>query len=371
MPTPKYSRPIIIGVRQVPTGAPISFDDLMINLGRNSGNMMFTHSLTTVLANARLGSYQLKDEELEGHDSIVIAAANWVNEFDDFGWLADRLESTSLPVFLVGLGAQADSSHAIPAVSAGTLKLLSLVQERSTGIAARGHFSCEVLNKFGIKAVEATGCPSLLLLGPAGPQARLEQDVSFDAPAIHSTRHARGAIDSFQTYLYQQAYKHRYDIVLQSEQPDINIVLDDVANSEISERYYAMIEDSYGADRASVSDYLRSHGRFFSCYDDWINYARSRSFCLGTRIHGTIASLIAGTPAVLIAHDARTSEMANIMSVPHVSPQTIATDKDLNFSEIYSAQAAANFRTGYAKYYSNYLSYFDKMGIAVDPQYRI
>ena len=49
----------------------------------------------------------MTDKELAGRDVVVLAAANWINSYDDFGWLANRLERIKLPVLLVGVGAQA------------------------------------------------------------------------------------------------------------------------------------------------------------------------------------------------------------------------------------------------------------------------
>ena len=43
----------------------------------------------------------------------------------------------------------------------------------------------------------------------------------------------------------------------------------------------------------------------------------SSTSSFGTRIHGNIAALIAGTPAFVLAHDARTLELARYFEIPH------------------------------------------------------
>ena len=127
-----FRNALVVGVRQVnQRSEQTSVEQTMLSLGQNTGNMMFTQSLVRILDGAKWGSFSLLPEETEGHDAIVLAAANWVNHFDDFGWLADRLEKIKLPVFLVGVGAQAPQSKEIPNVTKGTLRLLSLVQDRS------------------------------------------------------------------------------------------------------------------------------------------------------------------------------------------------------------------------------------------------
>jgi hypothetical protein len=53
---------------------------------------------------------------------------------------------------------------------------------------------------------------------------------------------------------------------------------------------------------------------------------------MGTRIHGTIASIIAGTPAHLFIHDSRTKELADYFEIPYSSIQNI---KDIDISQLY------------------------------------
>ena len=71
--------------------------------------------------------------------------------------------------------------------------------------------------------------------------------------------------------------------------------------------------------------------RFFLDPYPWIEDLRTRDFSFGTRIHGTIAALLAGTPGLVIAHDARTLELARYFDIPHrtvreVGPETDAAD---------------------------------------------
>jgi hypothetical protein len=49
----------------------------------------------------------------------------------------------------------------------------------------------------------------------------------------------------------------------------------------------------------------------------WMDYLETFDFSFGTRIHGTVAALLAGTPALLLAHDSRTLELANYHDIPY------------------------------------------------------
>ena len=367
-----YRNALVVGVRQLDhSGEKATVEQMMLSLGQNTGNMMFTQSLTSVLAGAAWGSFRLDAQDVEGHDAIVLAAANWVNNFDDFGWLAERLEKTKLPVFLIGVGAQASTADEIPDVSTGTLRLLSLVQDRSSSISARGTFSCEVLNRYGIKSARPTGCPSLMLMGPEGPSPSLLREPHFDACSIHATRHGFSSTDEFQTFLYRQAFSRGLDLVLQSEVADIHYAVRGRTGEEVPARAAEVLPDIYGADAETIAAYLERHGRVFTQYPDWIAYMRERSFCFGTRIHGTIAALIAGTPASLIVHDSRTVELAQIMGVPIVRWQDIPSDRDIDIPLLYSRPQLREFVARFASYYSNFLDYMAENDLMIARHFRL
>ena len=364
-----YTQPVIIGVRQARdwnTGETV--EQTIAHLGLNTGNMIFTESLVRVLRGAIWASFELREEDLHGKDVIVLAAANWVNSYDDMGWLADRLEKTNLPIVMVGVGAQSTSAMELPMVRPGTLRLLSLVRDRSISIAARGAFTCEVLNHYGIKTGIVTGCPSLLLAGPRGPSVRVVERVRATDCCMHATRHGFQQAEPFQRYLYQQAYKQRIQIVLQSELADIYLALGKTNNPEITARAIDVVRLVYpDDDMVTVERYLRTHGHVFTNIQKWLQYMATRNFCFGTRIHGVITSLLAGTQATLIAHDSRTLELAHAMFIPYVLSSEIATGEDLDLSHFHRPEQMASFIIRYRDYYARYVAYFIDNGLAVDP----
>jgi len=361
-----YKAPLIVGVRQSsgwdqwPT-----VRETVQRLGENTGNMMFTEALLRVVGSRKLGSFSLNETELAGCDVIVLAAANWINSFEDFGWLAQRIEKTKLPVILIGVGAQASLDMEIPHLKPGTLRLLELVKDRSVSIAARGAFTCEVLASYGIKSAVSTGCPSLLMAKASGPVVANQEPLSSDLCSIHSTRHGFSSTDAFHAYLYRQAFAQRMDIILQSELADMYVVLGRAEGEFDHGRAAAVLMSVYGTeDFGSLRTYLAERAHAFTHFDSWVNYMKTRQFCAGTRIHGTVASIIAGIPATLIVHDSRTLEMAQSMSIPHVLSSEIDPTGSLNLPGLLRPEGLATLAANYPRYRTKYMEFFKENNLA-------
>jgi hypothetical protein len=366
-----FKSPIVLGIdSQRPREIDANVERVLSWFGNNTGNLVFSEALYRVLGNARRSSYHFDQKELEGRDVIVVAAANWLNPYSDFSDLAQRLEQTKLPVIICGLGAQAALSKQIPKLQEGTLRLIQLAAERSASLSTRGDFTCEVLASYGIKNSVSTGCPSLMLCGPEPPQIRRPAQIEVRHTCIHSTRHLLNLADKFQLYLYKEAYRLNIDIVLQSELADFYCAINTPPQEGSLDKVNAVLAAAYGAARAEeVKTYLGLKGKVFFSMEDWIAYMKTKVFCLGTRIHGTIMSLIAGTPALLIAHDSRTLEMAQKMNIPHIESAEVDIAKQIDIPRYYDNAKLDRFVDGFPAYYRGFMEFFSANGLAVNSEY--
>jgi len=67
----------------------------------------------------------------------------------------------------------------------------------------------------------------------------------------------------------------------------------------------------------------------------WIAAMAERDFVIGTRFHGAMAALLAGTPALVICHDSRTTEMCRFLGVPNTDLATFnASSLDALFASV-------------------------------------
>ena len=100
--------------------------------------------------------------------------------------------------------------------------------------------------------------------------------------------------------------------------------------------------------------------------DAWIARMEASDFVIGTTLHGTVASLLAGTPAMLIAHDSRTSEEAEFASIPAATSTEVAPmDRDM-LEGLYARVSVSRFNRRYRKNYKTYKSLLERNRLAHD-----
>ena len=216
---PELVNPLVLGVWVDPARPRAGVVDLLSQTGRNTGNLLFASAASAIAGTPeRIPPRSFESAQAQGHDCIILSAANWLGPGADFGAVSDQIEAADLPVIVLGLGAQAGLDQKIPALHPGTRRLISMLAERSPMISARGPFSAEVLAHYGAKNVMVTGCPSLLKsrgVQPSFAAARTEGALAPEDVVLHSTRHHYNPAAPFHAWLYREAKRCGYDLLLQ------------------------------------------------------------------------------------------------------------------------------------------------------------
>jgi hypothetical protein len=90
----------------------------------------------------------------------------------------------------------------------------------------------------------------------------------------------------------------------------------------------------------------------------WISELRSYDFAYGTRIHGNIAALLAGTPSVVLVHDSRTLELSRYFELPHRMLRDVPADIDPQ--QLADAADYAPMIAGHRERFSRLTAFLDK-----------
>ncbi|MCJ2016301.1 polysaccharide pyruvyl transferase family protein [Methylobacterium sp. E-065] len=251
----------------------------------------------------------------------------------------------------MGLGAQGDVHFAdFPSIPEGTLRWLRAIAARApTGkpnISVRGEYTAALLRQFGFdKNIVTLGCPSLHInesttLGQTiankigVPNRRIavaagHPDYSFLAAV------ERNLIDLMEktggSYIIQAT---REQIALARGNPE-EVGLQSVEKT----RLYLkpdLNHDEFGR-------WVRSYFRVFFNIPAWIEHLRTYDLVVGTRIHGVMLALQAGTPAVCIVHDSRLRELCEISCIPYVLAGKMGTNPMGHVSEVLAKFSAEAF----------------------------
>lgn len=304
--------------------------------GGNLGNYAFKYGLRR-MTNSPVGYFDQSTppEQVKAEfDVLLVAEANVVNPGIDFGPLADLFEAYGLPVLACGIGSQApaDVEHPLdfPALKPGTARYLRVLAELAPNLIVRGSFTGEVLRKqLGINNVRVGGCPSFFINPVKDLWSRISAvaskgEVSL-APVVTEGFYHIGMMPpqgvELERLLFEVVSESTADYVLQQNWDLLEVALGsrDADEDAAVERMDAVRD--YSAPNLSSKEFstlMKNRCKAFLRTDEWIAYLRKRTASVGTRIHGNILSLQAETPALAIAHDRRTIELAETLLIPYV-----------------------------------------------------
>ena len=331
----------------------------------NAGNLIFSFAaqriLTTPATRVTADRFVIKPGDAERineqYDAYVLPLANAFR----LGYepmlvrLTALIRRLRIPVVVLGVGSQAgvDNDTERLAPIAGTVRdFVSAVLDHGPSIGVRGELTRDYLVGLGFRDVDVIGCPSLFMEGDR---------LTIRPPTATLDATSRLAIN-VSPYLARmgpivQRHVERYrDLVYIPQDIDtLELLLwgDPVAGVAPDDpRPIHLAHPLFRDDKV----------RFFLDPPPWFAFLAERDFAFGSRIHGTIAALIAGTPAVVLAHDSRTLELARYFDIPHrllrdVDPAT------LDAADLLAEADFGPLMTGHAERYARFVGFLDRHGL--------
>jgi hypothetical protein len=299
--------------------------------GANTGNLFIGHGLFHGVDCAHKafhpGFGAIPAERLHEHfDMLFVPASNFVGNGVDLTAHADYFARTRLPIFCFGLGSQLRPGEE-PALKPGTERLLHLLSERGGSIGVRGAFTAEVLWRMGIRNTSIVGCPSLLGLQAPALERLATARPALDKIALNLSNNVRRhalhpeAMRTSENGLFQRLLGENAFYILQNERPEMDllaaIAAGDGAKVADAVQRIADIFDISGS-RDDIKAFLERRVRIFYAVDDWVGCMATMSLAIGSRFHGNVAALLAGTPSLCLVHDMRTRELCELLRLPHV-----------------------------------------------------
>jgi len=327
----------------------------------NSGNLVFmeaAHKILSapgveVVADRRVVSSRAAARINAEFDAYVIPLANAFRpSFEDvLIRLTTLIERLRIPVVVLGVGAQATidyDTRRLKPIERSVRAFTSAVLDRSPSIGVRGELTQAYLESLGYRDVEVIGCPSMFLWGAdlrvEKRLPRLERDARVSLNVSPYVRAMGNVV---------MANVERY--------PNLTYIPQDIATLQMlvwGESARAAATQAMVPVHESHPLFAERRARFYIDPWPWIRDLRQADFSFGTRIHGNIAALLAGTPAFVFAHDSRTLELARYFGIPHRAMRDVPPDVDP--AVLYAEADFGALNEGHAARFATFLDYLSR-----------
>ncbi|MGC4875811.1 polysaccharide pyruvyl transferase family protein [Micromonospora sp. DT43] len=330
-------------------------------IGDNNGNLVFSHAAHKLLrtATAQITSTEFKidlrdaDKINEQYDVYVIPLANafrrsYAHRVEAMTKLIERLK---IPVVVLGVGVQtnvAGDREYLRPIDDVVSRFVRAVLDRSHSIGVRGEITESYLRTLGFSAVDVIGCPSMFLHGDS---LRVEKRKEFLTPHDRVALTVSPYVKSMAEVI--SAHHQRY--------PNLRYLPQDLKTLG------TLLYGDAPADRGKTSAipvhtshplFVEDKVRMFVDPWTWMEYLSGFDFAFGTRIHGTITALVAGTPGYLFAHDSRTLELARYFDIPHRVMADVPADVDA--ADLYAEADYTALNNGHKARFATMLAFLAK-----------
>lgn len=369
--------------------ANLSPEQSIERIGGNQGNLLYQFSVFRALAaedvTMKTVSYRRFDKGTVDeraawfnanceHLVLPLSSSFRLQKTRSLGLWADLVEKLTIPVTIVGVGAQlrldavetgsftparvsgaTASAEEIEAHDSAVRRFVAAILDRSESIGVRGATTKSYLEHLGFPAdrVDAIGCPSVFTWGPG---YRMPTDIPQLTPASRLSLSFDHRIRATAEILDKTISEYPNSEVYAQERIGIRML---VTGEETR-------ADWPGDDRFPVKTSHPIYGQHRLVYTptawSWIEYLKSVDFAFGPRLHGTLAAVLAGTPGHLLVHDSRGLEIAQHHDLPFTLVDELegVTAADLAARSDYTA-----FNASYDEGYETFRAFLIRNGLPV------
>jgi hypothetical protein len=338
--------------------------------GTNSGNLLFSTAVTRALSVE--GTQVVPDSLLIERTEVSDAEVDRINaEFDAYvvplanafrpqflaplRRLTRFIERLRIPVVVVGVGTQlpltGDTSDVSDELADGVRAFVRAVLDRSSSIGVRGEVTRKFLIDLGIPAVgvDVIGCPSIF---DAGPGLTVERKTHAITPTSRIAFNTALANRGAGRFVERVGADFTEAVFIGQSNLELELLL-----------WGTPIARQQAGVPSSVSHplYAQDRLRFFVDPSTWVGYLAERDFSIGARIHGNVAALLARTPAVVLAADSRTLELADYHEIPHRITHDLGAGLDV--AGLYDGIDLDAFNRRVPENFERYCTFLDRNGL--------
>lgn len=336
-------------------------------LAKNAGNLLFGESVYRTLSTPgttvtpdRYESHRIGTDHdyammvNDSYDHFVIPLANAFRPAfrGPLRKLTHLIRQLDIPVTVIGVGSQhrLGEEHGVDDELRNDVRaFMAAVLDRSASVGVRGEYTAGFLKElgFGEQHVDVIGCPSVFMKGWPSSIAKKIDHLSVDSRIAMTVS---PYVSKLNTVVATHTRRYPNLIYVPQNHSDLNMMV-------------------WGEDRSQPKNewnpthtrhplYLQDRMRFPLDPKTWTEYLSGFDFLFGSRIHGTVAGILAGVPSMLLVHDTRTLELAEYHAIPHIMLSDLKKNTDA--TELFERTDYSAYNSRRAEVQSTYVAFLEK-----------
>ncbi|MDR0944571.1 MAG: polysaccharide pyruvyl transferase family protein [Bifidobacteriaceae bacterium] len=264
------------------------------------------------------------------------------------------IKRLTIPTIVVGVGANKQLTTD-PGLKADVQAFMAAVLGHSAKVGVRGDATRQALKEigFGDEHVDVIGCPSVYLRGP-------DYQVVKKTPALTEASKVNLTLSPYVPWLEPllEDALGRYPnlIYIPQRYEDLGLMLWGYQPPQ-----WKKYNQAYPVHTAHPL-YREDRMRFFCDTRTWLEFNAQRDYSVGTRIHGSVMALVAGTPATIICHDVRTEELAEYHEIPKAGQADL--EAGATAASLYERADFTAFNRGLAPRFKHLTDFLELNGLA-------
>lgn len=280
------------------------------------------------------------------YNVCVLALSTHIHRKRDISYLADVVEKLDMKTIALSLGMEdyIAAANDIVELHPSIIRLLRLVSERSEAIGVRGPHTASILQKHGFENIIPVGCPSL--------QWQLKDNIH-----IHKNKSMTKPLIAYHRTMSSYAIEIMKSATILGQDFLDEVIFTNNRNNDNLLYKQEMSQYLQVRDYKNVLATIYRNGIFPNRYKLWFDIIGAHDFVVGARLHGCIAALMQGIPAVLLPRDLRMMEVANFYNIPTVSIEDL---QNKSVRQVYDEVDFSNFKKTHKDRYKNYYDFLEK-----------
>lgn len=337
--------------------------------GGNIGNMLFTHGIAKTILysdDVKIDYIDLAKKKTdkkyadyvnETYDYFLIPLANAFKNtnHEELTKLAKFIKMLKIPCAVIGVGLQAklNNKRFIDNYKYNdeVKEFINAVLDKSPMIGIRGEMTGDYLKDLGFLPEQhytVIGCPSMYTFGDTLPQVK---EISLNSDSVVSFNskiefEKNKDYKPFIEFSKRNMLEFPNMVYVQQQIDDIRMIFLDRYKTELRE------DKMYDISKA-IS---------FVDVPSWIDYFKENvDFSIGSRIHGNVAAVLGGVPAVTIPFDRRVYELADYHNIPIFDRKSIKETTSLY--DVFNSVDFNSVQKGHKKRFEHYIDFIHSIGL--------